>query len=94
VTAREMLLEQVITRLECDRDRLRSALLALKRGDYFCEVAIGNPMYSRHTDECDRARDALKVSQQPIIVDEAAEFTPQHAFDLIARHRDQVLNGG
>jgi hypothetical protein len=50
---------------DADRWALRyhavaDALRGLKRGgDCWCEVAIGNPMYSRHTEACDKARAAL-----------------------------------
>lgn len=36
-----------------DRDQLRAALTALKKGSCWCDVAIGNPMYQgEHTKGC------------------------------------------
>lgn len=40
-------------------ERLRRALVGLKRGSCFCEAGIGNPMVSTHTRACREAQAAL-----------------------------------
>lgn len=42
---------------ECNA--LREALAGLKRGECFCEMAIGNPMYKEHSKQCVKATAAL-----------------------------------
>lgn len=47
--------------LEKERVTLRNALLAIQRGDCFCEVAIGNPMMKDHSEACKLAKAALGI---------------------------------
>lgn len=37
------------------------ALMDLKRGDCWCEVAIGNPMMRNHSPQCENAKRASEV---------------------------------
>lgn len=39
--------------------RLAKAMESLKRGSCFCELAVGNPMVSRHTSACIEATQAI-----------------------------------
>ena len=37
------------------------ALMDLKRGDCWCEMAIGNPMMRGHSPHCENAKRAMEV---------------------------------
>ena len=41
-----------IQSLTAENEKLREALLQLKHGDCWCEVGIGNPMYTNHSAAC------------------------------------------
>lgn len=58
------LLYQRVRAAEAERDRLREALLNLKRGACWCEVGIGNPMVRGvHSNACQRALDVVGASR-------------------------------
>lgn len=52
---------RLIDHYEREREDLRSLLQALRRGSCWCEVGVGNPSASSHSDACDRARAVLGV---------------------------------
>ena len=43
---------------------LQSVLYCLKRGTCFCEVSIGNPMYTDHSKACKAATKALSSNKE------------------------------
>jgi hypothetical protein len=54
------------TMLELFEARRRIELLeyvirGLKCGDCWCQMAIGNPMYTSHSSACEQARRALEI---------------------------------
>lgn len=83
---REILLEQVVARLQGQRDRLYNALLNLRHHDgCFCEVSIGNPMYGgTHTNACARAQEALSE----------IERVKREEIAATMRHLDQMVEDG
>jgi hypothetical protein len=57
--------KRILGEVQAERDRCREALVALKGGDCWCEMAVGNPMVRRHSTGCQMATDLTKAMGLP-----------------------------